>query len=173
FGLALVPLGIWLERRRLRQGRAPSTPRWPRLDLNDPVQRRATVFIFALTLANIVIVSLAAYRGIEYMDSVKFCGQVCHKVMQPEFVAYQDGPHSRVTCVRCHIGSGASWFARSKVSGTRQVFAVTLNTYSKPIPSPVHNLRPARDTCEQCHWPEKFHGDKIRRIYDYAEDEAN
>jgi len=78
-----------------------------------------------------------------------------------------------VTCVQCHIGPGASWFAKSKLSGTRQVFAVTLKTYSRPIPSPVQNLRPARDTCEQCHWPEKFHGDKVQRIYEYAEDEAN
>ena len=173
FGLALIPIGAWLERRRRARGKAPSELHWPRLDLNDPVQRRAAVLIFALTMANVVIVSLAAYRGVEYMDSVAFCGQVCHSVMKPEFVAYQDGPHSRVTCVQCHIGSGASWFARSKLSGTRQVFAVAFNTYSKPIPSPVENLRPARDTCEQCHWPEKFHGDTIQRKVEYADDAEN
>jgi hypothetical protein len=173
FGLALIPLGAWLERRRRARGRPASQIHWPRVDLNDPVHRRAAVITFALTLANIVIVSLAAYRGIEYMDSVAFCGQVCHSVMKPEFTAYQDGPHSRVTCVQCHIGSGASWFAKSKISGTRQVLAVTFHTYSRPIPSPVQNLRPARDTCEQCHWPEKFHGDKIVRVFEYGEDEKN
>jgi hypothetical protein len=172
-GLLLIPLGAWIERRRRASGRAPSEIHWPRLDLNDPVQRRTAVLVFALTMANAVIVSLAAYRGVEYMDSVAFCGQVCHSVMKPEFVAYQDGPHSRVTCVQCHIGPGASWFARSKLSGARQVFAVALNTYSKPIPSPVENLRPARDTCEQCHWPEKFHGDKVVQRYEYADDEPN
>jgi len=173
FGLALIPLGAWLERRRRARGRPSSQIHWPRVDLNDPVHRRAAVIAFALTMANIVIVSLAAYRGIEYMDSVQFCGQVCHSVMKPEFTAYQDGPHSRVTCVQCHIGAGASWFAKSKVSGTRQVLAVTFHTYSRPIPSPVQNLRPARDTCEQCHWPEKFHGDKIVRVFEYGEDEKN
>ena len=173
FGLALIPLGAWLERRRRARGRPSSQIHWPRVDLNDPVHRRAAVIAFALTMANIVIVSLAAYRGIEYMDSVQFCGQVCHSVMKPEFTAYQDGPHSRVTCVQCHIGAGASWFARSKISGTRQVLAVTFHTYSRPIPSPVQNLRPARDTCEQCHWPEKFHGDKIVRVVEYGEDEKN
>jgi len=172
-GLLLIPVGAWLERRRRARGGAASDARWPRFDLNDPKQRTAMFIVFGLTLANVVIVSLAAYRGIEYMDSVQFCGQVCHGVMKPEFAAYQDGPHSRVTCVQCHIGPGASWFAKSKLSGTRQVFAVTLKTYSRPIPSPVQNLRPARDTCEQCHWPEKFHGDKVQRIYEYAEDEAN
>ena len=115
----------------------------------------------SLTLVNVLIVSLAAYRGLEFMDSPQFCGQVCHTVMQPEFTAYQDGPHSRVRCVDCHIGPGAPWFVKSKLSGTRQVIAVPPDTYSRPIASPVENLRPARDTCEQCHWPEKFHGDKV------------
>jgi len=172
FGLVLIPFGAWIERRRRARGRAAET-HWPRVDLNDPIQRRAAVIVFGLTIANVVIVSLAAYRGVEYMDSPQFCGQVCHAVMKPEFSAYQDSAHSRVACVQCHIGPGASWFARSKVSGLRQVFAVSFHTYSRPIPSPVQNLRPARDTCEQCHWPEKFHGDKIRRVVEYGEDEKN
>jgi len=173
FGLCLIPLGAWIERRRRARGRAPSEVHWPRIDLNDPAQRTTAVIVFAVTMANIVIVSLAAYRGVEYMDSPQFCGQVCHTVMKPEFTAYQDGPHSRVTCVQCHIGPGASWFAKSKISGARQVLAVSFHTYSRPIPSPVQNLRPARDTCEQCHWPEKFHGDKVRRIFEFAADEKN
>ena len=173
FGLTLIPLGAWIERRRRATGKAPMEARWPRLDLNDSLQRRAAVMVFGLTMANVVIVSLAAYRGVEYMDSVQFCGQVCHTVMKPEFTAYQDRPHSRVSCVECHIGSGASWFARSKLSGARQVFAVMLNTYSRPIAPPGQKLRPARDTCERCHWPEKFHGDKIQRVYEYSDDEAN
>jgi hypothetical protein len=173
FGLALIPLGAWIERRRRARGRAPSEVHWPRLDLNDPVQRRAAVIIFMATVANIVIVSLAAYRGVEYMDSPQFCGQVCHTVMKPEFTAYQEGPHSRVACVECHVGAGASSFAKSKISGARRVLAVSFHTYARPIPSPVQDMRPARDTCEQCHWPEKFHGDKVRRVYEYAGDEKN
>jgi hypothetical protein len=172
-GLLLLPAGAWRARRREQRGLAAEKPRWPRLDLNEPVHRRGVFIFTVLTLANIVIVSLAAYRGVEYMDSVQFCGQTCHTVMKPEFSAYQDSAHSRVACVQCHIGAGATWFAKSKLSGTRQLFAVAFHTYSRPIPSPVEELRPARDTCEQCHWPEKFHGDKIRRIYEYAEDEKN
>ena len=169
-GLILIPIGAWLDRRRRRAG---LSVQWPRLDLNDSRHRAWAFFIVVKTLVNIVIVSLAAYSGVHYMDSVEFCGQVCHTVMEPEFAAYQDSPHSRVTCVGCHIGPGAPWFVRSKLSGTRQVFAVSLKTFSRPIPSPVHNLRPARETCEQCHWPEKFHGDKVRVVQDYAEDEKN
>jgi len=172
-GLALIPIGAWLERRAQASGRAKSRSGWPRFDFNDPVQRRNALLVLALTLANVVIVALASYRGVEYMDSVQFCGQACHNVMKPEFMAYQDQPHSRVACVECHIGPGATYFAKSKFSGIRRVAAVVFRSYPRPIPPPVQDLRPARDTCEHCHWPEKFHGDKIRRIYEYAEDEKN
>jgi hypothetical protein len=169
-GLVLIPIGMWLERRRRRAGR-PSQMRWPRLDLNDPVHRRTTFGVLVLTMVNVLIVSMAAYRGIEFMDSPSFCGEVCHEVMEPEYAAFQDGPHARVSCVRCHIGPGAPWFVRSKLDGVRQVVAVMLDSHSRPIPTPVHNLRPAREVCEQCHWPEKFHGDKIVMKYEYADDE--
>jgi hypothetical protein len=172
-GLALIPIGAWLARRRRSTGLEPSKPRWPRFDLNDPVQRHGALIFGVATLANILIGSVAAFSGIEYMDSPQFCGKLCHEVMEPEWAGYQEGAHSRVACVQCHIGPGANWFVKSKLSGLRQVYAVTFNTHSRPIPSPVTDLRPARDTCEQCHWPEKFHGDKIRTVRAYADDEAN
>ena len=171
-GLILIPIGVWRE-RRLRLAGQTSAFRWPNIDLNDAHKRTVVFVIVALTFVNVLIISLAAYSGVEYMDSVTFCGQVCHNVMAPEFTAHQDGPHARVACVQCHIGPGAPWFVRSKLDGARQVFSVAFGTYSRPIPSPVHNLRPARETCEQCHWPEKFHGDLVRTVYDYADDAAN
>jgi hypothetical protein len=131
------------------------------------------IAILLLTPVNLMIASLAAYKGVEAMDSVAFCGQVCHEVMQPQFVAHQNAPHSKVKCVACHIGPGADWFVRSKLSGARQVYAVLMNTHSRPIPSPVHNRRPARETCGQCHWPTRFQGDKLETRYDYASDEPN
>jgi hypothetical protein len=172
FGLLLMPIGWWRTRQRRLAGKGPEFA-WPRLDLNNPRHRSWTFFVVIATFVNVLIVSLAAYSGVHYMDSVEFCGQVCHSVMAPEFAAYQDGAHSRVACVQCHIGPGAPWFVQAKISGVRQVFAVSLNTFSRPIPSPVHNLRPARETCEQCHWPEKFHGDKVKVVHEFGDDEAN
>lgn len=172
-GLLLIPIGMWREALARRRGVIRGPWHWPVLDLNNPRQRKVIGITALLTVANLVVLSLAAFRGVHHMDSPEFCGQVCHEVMQPEFVSYQAGPHARVACVACHIGPGAPWFVRSKLSGARQLYAVAFNTHSRPIPSPVHNLRPARDTCEQCHWPEKFHGDKIRAFRDYADDEAN
>jgi hypothetical protein len=172
-GLALIPAGAWLERRRRRAGRPPSEVRWPTIDLNNPRQRTTAVIVFALTIANVIIVSLAAYRGVEYMDSPAFCGEVCHQPMAPEFVSYQQGPHARVACVECHVGPGARSFAASKFAGTGRFVAVVLDSYPRPIPPPIQDLRPARDTCEHCHWPEDFHGDKVQTFTEYADDEQN
>ncbi len=170
-GLALIPIGVWRQHRRLAAGKAELI--WPTLNLNTPRHRQITTMVMVLTVMNLVIVSLAAYSGLHYMDSTEFCGTVCHEVMEPEHLAFEAAAHARVGCVQCHIGPGASWFVQSKLSGTRQIFAVTLNTFSRPIPQPVQNLRPARETCEACHWPEKFHGDKVVSRQEYGNDEAN
>jgi hypothetical protein len=171
-GLLLIPLGIWLRRRSLlARGELPTI--FPAVDLSLPVVRRTVEYVMAATLLNLLIIGTASYRGVEYMDSVNFCGKTCHTVMDPEFTAYQNSPHSRVACVDCHIGPGAGWFVRSKLSGLRQVVAVTFHTYSRPIPSPVKYLRPARETCEQCHWPQRFTGDKFLVNTSYKEDEKN
>lgn len=135
--------------------------------------RKLIFLVTFLTLLNILIVTLISYTGYHYTESVGFCGQFCHTVMQPEFTAYQNSPHSRVPCVECHIGAGAQWFAKSKISGVRQLFAVAFNTYSTPIETPVHGLRPARETCEECHRPEMFHGDRLYVKDKFLEDEKN
>ena len=171
-GLVLIPLGMWLKRKREgRSGVYP--PEFPPLTWANADMRRLVYFLGLTTTFNIVIASQIGYGAVNYMDSVTFCGQTCHTVMQPEFTAYQSSPHSNVACVNCHIGPGAGWFVKSKLSGMGQVIAVTLNTYPRPIPTPVHNLRPARETCEQCHWPQKYGEDRIKIIPKYADDEAN
>jgi hypothetical protein len=172
-GLLLIPLGAWLERMRRAAGRSPSAVTWPTIDLNDPAQRIRAVLIFILTLTNVVIVSLAAYRGVEYMDSVAFCGQVCHAPMGPEYVAHQTGSHANVKCVDCHVGSGASSYAQAKAAGTRRALAVIAGRYPRPIVPKARELPVASETCERCHWPAHFHGDKIRRVVEYADDEKN
>jgi nitrate/TMAO reductase-like tetraheme cytochrome c subunit len=171
-GLVLMPAGALLHRYQLRkQGQLPTT--YPKADFSVASFRHAFAWVAGLTIANIFIFSIGAYRGVQYMDSVRFCGQTCHTVMQPEFTAYQNSPHARVECVQCHIGPGAPWFVRSKLSGLYQVYAVTFHVYDRPIPVPVQNLRPSRETCEQCHWPQMFDGNKLVVIRSFQEDEKN
>jgi NapC/NirT cytochrome c family protein len=171
-GLVLMPIGGLLRWRALRRRGERPVP-YPAIHLADPVFQRGLVVFAVATAVNFALVGTGTYRAVHYMDSTAFCGTACHSVMAPEYAAYLDSPHSRVACVECHIGPGASWFVKSKISGARQLFAVALKTYSRPIPSPVHQLRPARETCEQCHWPRKFAGDKLVVKAKYADDEAN
>ncbi len=172
FGLLLIPLGIWLRyRSEKRAGLLPTE--YPRIDFGDSRLRETVLFILVMTGINTALFLTATYRGVHYMDSVQFCGQTCHSVMQPEYTAYLNSPHARVPCVECHIGPGAPWFVRSKLSGAYQVLSVNFNLYSRPIPTPIENLRPSRETCEQCHWPLKFVGDRMVVKTNFAEDETN
>jgi nitrate/TMAO reductase-like tetraheme cytochrome c subunit len=171
-GLILIPLGIAIERRRrLRHAGAPF--HFARFDLNNPAHRNSAVFVLSFAVAFCLISAFGSYNAYEFTDSVEFCGQLCHSVMHPEFVAYQASAHARVGCVDCHVGSGASWYVRSKLSGLRQVYYTALGTFPRPIPTPVHNLRPAPDTCEQCHWPNKFWGAQLKVFTHYGDDEQN
>ena len=117
--------------------------------------------------------AIGSYQTYQYTDSVQFCGTACHVPMKPEYTTYLQSPHARVACVECHVGPGADWYVRSKLNGVHQLFDVVLNTVPRPIETPLGNLRPARETCEQCHWPQRFIGDIDRTDYHYLSDETN
>ncbi len=169
-GLALIPLGIMLKQRRERSaGIYPSEfppPRW-----SNPAFRQLLAFIFLATAANVIIGGQLTYSAVEYMDSTSFCGQACH-IMTPEFVAWQDAPHSRVTCVECHIGAGAQSLIAAKLNGTKQLIEVLTNTYPTPVPTPVHNLAQGKLTCGDCHADSNL-GEKTVDWISYSPDETN
>jgi NapC/NirT cytochrome c family, N-terminal region len=181
-GLMLIPIGMWLRRKKLQNaGLIPA--QYPKIDLNDRVFRHGIDIVLVATIVNLLIVSIASYRGAAYMDSPRFCGTSCH-VMHPEYAAYQVSAHAHVDCVECHIGSGARSYFQAKVNGTKQLIEVTLRpiyplapklipTYPTPIPSPVTNLRPAREICEACHTPTRYYGEKLLVKSSFADDEAN
>ena len=173
FGLSVMVLGSLIERRRRHRSLEWSIAPYPRLDLNDPKSRRAFFTFLLITFFFISASAFGSYRAYEFTESVTFCGATCHTPMKPEHVAYQASPHARVRCVDCHVGPGAGWYVRSKLSGAYQLYSVSFNKYPRPITTPVHNLRPAPDTCEQCHWPEKFFGAQLKTFTHYAYDEAN
>jgi hypothetical protein len=171
FGLLLIPLGTWRQHRRIAAGRADAD--WPVIDLRLPRTRSVIVGVAVLTIVNILIVSLAAYGTVHHMETAEFCGTTCHTTMEPEWKAYQVSAHAKVTCVSCHVGPGAGALVESKVAGTRQLWQLFTNNVPTPVPAPVHTMRPARETCQTCHWDEKPHGDKLRNIREYADDEKS
>jgi nitrate/TMAO reductase-like tetraheme cytochrome c subunit len=170
-GLILIPIGIGLRRKHLASiGQLPSA--YPQIDLENPVFRRGIEVVIAATFINFVIVGTASYRGVSYMDSPNFCGQTCH-VMAPQWDAYQVGPHRHVACVECHIGSGFDAAVQAKMNGTKQLVEVTFHTYPTPITAPLSALRPARATCEQCHNPTRFVGDRLLVLTKFGDDQKN
>lgn len=173
FGIVVVLLGMVLERRRRSKGKAGVVPRFPAIDLNVPAQRNAFAFFVSCAAVFVLISAVGSYRTYEFTDSVQFCGQTCHAVMSPEYTTYLQSPHARVACVQCHVGAGAGWYVRSKLSGSYQVYSAIFHKYPRPIPTPVENLRPAQQTCEQCHWPRKFYGAQLKIFYHYGQDEKN
>lgn len=169
-GLFLAALGAWYMRRKLKKAgiAAPLS-----INLSLPGSRRAFGIFLVCGVLFLLLSALGSYQTYHFTESVTFCGETCHKVMQPELVTYQQGSHARVSCAECHIGAGAGWFVKSKLSGTYQVYAVMFNKYPRPVPTPIKNLRPAQETCEQCHWPAKFVGN-LERVYNYyLADETN
>lgn len=172
-GLILIPIGMLFKRRQLKKSSAIPEEEWPKIDLND-IRHRNAFMIFAVGTTILLFISaIGSYEAYHYSESVQFCGTTCHNVMTPEYTAYQNSPHARVTCADCHVGEGADWYVKSKLSGMYQIYAVTLGTVPRPIPTPIHNLRPARETCEKCHWPEKFYARSLRFEKHYLSDEEN
>jgi len=167
-GLALIPIAGFLRRRQWHQFGIPREHL--HINLSDHKHRKFLIVFIVLTVINVSVLGLIGYEGYHFTDSPYFCGVVCHQVMAPEYTVYQRSPHAKVGCVECHIGPGAQWFVRAKISGLRQVAAVLTDSYSKPIPAPVEHLRPARDTCETCHWPDKFHGKKVKTMKHFTND---
>lgn len=173
-GLILMPAGILFKSWRVK--RRDPTQRLSlrfRFDLTEPGQRKLATVIIGSTFVFLPVIGVSSYHGYHYTDSTEFCGKACHAVMKPEATTHALSPHARVTCAECHIGEGAGWFVKSKLSGTRQVLAMWTKSYSRPIPPAIRHLRPARDTCERCHWPQKFYGAQLEHLPHYAPDEAN
>lgn len=173
-GLILIPVGMLIHKRKTdKENGSDSELAWPLFDFNNPRTRNAA-FIFVIgTVIFLLFSAVGSYEAFHYTESVEFCGKICHTVMEPEYVAYEGSSHERVSCVECHVGSGADWYVKSKLSGLYQVYSVLFDKYPRPIPTPIHSLRPAQQTCEQCHWPEKFYDPKLRIKRSYLADEQN
>jgi hypothetical protein len=171
FGLLLTLIGNLRERRRRKGG--GSLMSTIQVDLSRPRDRRNMAIFLSGAVVFLLLSAVGSYNAYQFTDSVQFCGETCHTVMKPELTAHALGPHARVACAECHIGPGASWFVRSKLSGSYQVYATLFNKYPRPIPTPIANLRPARETCEQCHWPSQFIGNLDQTFHYFLSDATN
>jgi nitrate/TMAO reductase-like tetraheme cytochrome c subunit len=170
----LLFLAGFIHHRRIPDPQRQDLAATVRITL-DFAKRSHLYAIVSISLSGLLVLGLlgfGSYKSYRATESASFCGELCHNVMHPEWTTYQTSSHARVACVECHIGEGADWFVKSKIDGLRQVWAVTVDSFSRPIPTPIHNLRPARETCEECHWPQKFIGYKeMVRAYTLSDEE--
>ena len=171
-GLVMIPLGMTLKIRREKRGNKEET-KWKVIDMNNNRTRNAMIVFVIGTFIILFASSIGSYKAFHYTESNEFCGTLCHTVMSPEYTAYQQSSHAHVKCVECHVGEGADWYVRSKLSGLYQVYSVLFDKYPEPIPTPIHNLRPAMETCEKCHWPNKFYSNRLVNIRSYLADTFN
>lgn len=174
-GLILIPIG-WLTLKK----QTGKTYKKLLKQVFDDADLSPTIigsklfrFVGIFSIISIVFLIGISSRMLSFMDSAKFCGTACHSVMTPEWATYQQSPHSRVACVQCHVGEGTGALIDSKLNGMWQMVSVTFDLLERPIPTPVHQLRPVRETCEKCHWPEKFYGSHLITVAHYDLDEAN
>jgi hypothetical protein len=174
-GLVLIPIA-WARRRRvtgLTTRELMASQFGPDGVEADIAGSKVFRTVAILTLANVLILGIASLMMLHFMDSAEFCGTACHSVMSPEWSTYQASPHARVACVECHVGEGVGALVNSKLNGAWQMVSAAFDLYERPIPTPVHQLRPARETCEKCHWPEKFYGSRLVSRVAFADDEAS
>jgi len=169
-GLILIPVGARWKKRRVLQGIAV---KHPKSILFNPSSSKQQNFIFYFLVGTGLILfmsGLGSYKAFNYTESTQFCGVTCHGIMKPEYTTHNESPHQRVKCVDCHVGSGANWYLHYKVAGTRMMVKTFDGTFDRPIPAPVETLRPASETCEECHWPGKaFSAIMLNKTY-YADD---
>ncbi len=166
-GLVIFLFGAWRWRRQMAKANGAAPLLRINIDLSRPHDRRVLAFFVPASAGFLLLTAMGSYHTYHFTESVEFCGESCHTVMKPELTTYLHSPHARVACAECHIGKGATWYVRSKLSGTYQVYATLAHKYPTPIPTPVKNLRPAQETCEQCHWPKKFVGNLDRTLSYY------
>jgi hypothetical protein len=172
-GIILIPIGVLIERRkRMRTGKATQAL-FPVVDLNIKRHRMILSIFNTAVFGIIILIAVSSYKAYHFTETVSFCGTLCHHVMKPEYTAYERSPHARVRCVDCHVGPGASFYVKSKLSGLYQVYATLADVYPHPIPVPIKNLRPAQETCEQCHWPDAFFGGKQVTMTHFLTDKSN
>ena len=169
--LLLILVGAAIERSRGRQKGYVS--KFPVIDFNNPLHQKWAYTTWGVVTVFLVFSAIGIYQTYNFTESNTFCGRICHTVMEPEYTAYHQSAHARVSCTQCHVGSGAEWYVRSKISGAYQVYSVLAKVYPKPIETPVHSLRPAQQTCEQCHWPQKFFGAVEKNHSYFLPDEMN
>ena len=170
-GMALMVLGWLVYKRKVEKNAGLTAPSF-NIDLSRAADRRNFTIFAVGAMVFILFAALGSYHTYHFAESVMFCGQTCHTPMGPEYTTYCNSPHANVSCTACHVGPGAVSFVKAKLNGVHQLKDTILNTFERPVKAP-RSMRPARETCGECHWPKKYYGDVERTVTRFLSDEKN
>ena len=172
-GLVLSASGAWLKLRQEHRTKPGALAGMLTIDLLHRRDRRILGVFVLGSVGFLFLTALGSYQTYRYTETVQFCGQACHVPMDPEFVTSQHSPHARVECVACHVGPGAVAYFKTKINGVRQLYHTLLGDFDRPIRLTAAKQRPAQETCEQCHWPQKYTGPMDSTFRHFLADEKN
>ncbi|MFA6545930.1 MAG: NapC/NirT family cytochrome c [Limisphaerales bacterium] len=171
-GLFLMGLGRILYRRQEAHAAGREFKPTFLIDLSNERHRRRLGILALGGVVFLLISAVGSHETYRITSSVQFCGQACHAPMEPQYVAYQHSPHSKVECTECHIGSGTGNMLKAKLNGVHQLVSMITGDYSKPTKL-SGKIAINQSTCEQCHWPQRYVGNVERSFNHYLADETN
>jgi len=170
-GVALIFAGIWRQRYRERTCK-PGGPRFPVLDFNDPRLRTRGLVLLSVLILMSLLYAFSGYKAYEFSESNTFCG-TCHAVMGPETRSNYYSAHAKLLCTNCHVGPGAKYYFTSHLKGSRQGINYLLDRYSRPIHTPVADLRPSEEICQNCHGPKYQISERLESRAYFLSDKEN
>jgi hypothetical protein len=171
-GVASIVLGIVRQRRR-EKAALPGERSLLVVDFNDQRKRKLVILLGGGFTFLTLLYAFGMYQGYEFVESDFFCGRPCHMVMAPEATAHAFSFHAEVGCSACHVGSGTQYFVLAKLKGTTELYSLLSNTFPRPIPVPVKDLRPSKDICEDCHGPKYNFRENLEGRTFYLSDDKN
>ncbi len=175
-GLILIPTGMWRRRKNLIRDGATATEqaRFPKLDFNDPKIRRAADHHHRVDRDQ---------RGDLRRELVHRSGENGVRRVLRRILSHGHATRvHRLPTIAPFSGRLRQVSHRSRSLVVREIETRRSQTglAHRPqfLPPAGWNSRsklsdPARETCEQCHWPGKHFGDKLRVVVRHATDEAN
>jgi nitrate/TMAO reductase-like tetraheme cytochrome c subunit len=174
FGFVLIPISLWRFKKKTGVGfRTMFSDAFLEEHGGGTHSHRALPLFLAISFINLLFWGLGASSGFHYLETPEFCGTTCHPVMTPEWTVYQTSPHANVACVDCHIGHTLAGKVATKANGAYQVYSLTFDLFDRPIHTPVTTLRPAHETCQECHHQDYRQKQTFRTRIHFREDEEN
>ena len=172
-GVAIQLFGWWLHRRAVARGKREGIfkPTFT-IDFSRAKDRRYLILFVCGAMVFLLVTSIGSYQTYHVTKSVVFCGEACHDIMEPQYVAFQHSPHAQVECTLCHIGPGAKSFMKAKFNGLHQVYVALFSEPDRPIKT-HGNLDINEQTCTQCHWPKEYVGNLDKTYTHFLDEDEN